>query len=223
MSTVGTLRLVPEKVDARRVRSKVTEYALLLLVAVLVAVGARMFLVQTFYIPSESMERTLLRDDKVLVDKVTYRFRDPRRGEILVFRPPPGWGEGASRQDYIKRVIGVGGDRVVCCDPQRRITVNGQPVDEDYLYPGDTPSETEFDVTVPRGRLLLLGDHRSGSADSRAHADADNGTVPVERVVGRAFAIYWPGARWRVLSVPDAFDAVSAGGPGAFGTRPTGS
>ncbi|SLM04200.1 S26 family signal peptidase [Actinoplanes sp. SE50/110] len=189
-------------------RSKGFELLVLIVVGVLVAAGVRAYLLQTFYIPSGSMENTLLLNDKVLVNKVLYRFRDPHRGEVIVFQPPQAWGEGAADQEYIKRIIGVGGDRVVCCDPQKRLTVNGQALDEPYLFPGDAPSDDKFDVTVPAGRLFVMGDHRSDSADSRAHLDADQGTVPVDRVAGRAFAIYWPASRWSSLSVPDTFKSV---------------
>ncbi|KUL40719.1 signal peptidase I [Actinoplanes awajinensis] len=200
---------MPDKINARRFpRSKPFEFLVLLIVAVVVAAGVRTFLVQTFYIPSGSMENTLLLNDKVLVNKAVYRFRDPARGEIVVFEPPVGWGIGPSEQEYIKRVIGIGGDRVVCCDADKRITVNGHALVEDYLFPGDAPSDEEFDVTVPAGRMFMMGDHRSDSADSRAHMDSDQGTIPVDRVAGRAFAIYWPSSRWRSLSVPSTFDAI---------------
>ncbi len=191
-------------------RSKGFELLVLIVVGVLVAAGVRTYLLQTFYIPSGSMENTLLLNDKVLVNKTLYRFRDPHRGEVVVFQPPVAWGAGPAEQEYIKRIIGVGGDHVVCCDSQKRLTVNGQALDEDYLYPGDAPSDDTFDVTVPAGRLFVMGDHRSDSADSRAHLDSDLGTVPVDRVAGRAFAIYWPVSRWASLSVPKTFEAVPA-------------
>jgi signal peptidase I len=184
----------------------VANVALLAVVAV-VALVVRTFVVQTFYIPSGSMEQTLLIDDQVIVNKAVYRFRDPARGEIVVFRPPPAW-SATQGEDYIKRVIGVGGDHVQCCDDRGRVTVNGAALDEDYLFPGDVPSTTPFDVTVPAGRLFFMGDHRSASADSRAHLRADAGTVPVERVVGRAFVMSWPPSRWRSLGVPAAFAGV---------------
>lgn len=189
-------------------RSKGFELLVLIVVGVVVAAGVRAYLLQTFYIPSGSMENTLLLNDKVLVNKALYRFRDPRRGEVIVFQPPEAWGAGPGEQEYIKRIIGVGGDHVLCCDAQKRITVNGQALTEDYLFPGDAPSDDTFDVTVPDGRLFVMGDHRSDSADSRAHMDADQGTVPVSRVAGRAFAIYWPVSHWTALSVPSTFDAV---------------
>jgi len=186
-------------------RSRWTEYVVLVVVAVLVAVGVRSFLVQTFYIPSDSMERTLLVDDHVLVNKMVYAFRDPRRGEIVVFEPPRRWAAGPGKEDYIKRVIGVPGDHVMCCDGQGRITVNGVALDENYLFPGDKPSEASFDVTVGPGHVFVLGDHRSDSGDSRAHLDFESGTVPVNRLVGRALVTFWPLARIRSLSVPATF------------------
>ncbi|MET7422605.1 signal peptidase I [Dactylosporangium sp. NPDC005555] len=179
----------------------------MLVVAALIAIVVRTYLIQTFFIPSGSMEQTLVIDDKVIVNKVLYRFRDPARGEIIVFRPPAEWSAGTD-EDYIKRVIGVAGDRVICCDDQHRITVNGTALDEDYLYPGDAPSTTPFDVTVAAGRLFVMGDHRSASADSRAHLPAASGTVPVDRVVGRAFVTIWPLPRWHSLSVPSTFAGV---------------
>jgi signal peptidase I len=178
-------------------------------IVAVIAIVVRTYVVQTFYIPSGSMEQTLLVDDQVIVNKGIYRFRDPARGEIVVFLPPPAW-SAAAGEDYIKRIIGVGGDRVLCCDDRHRITVNGTALDEDYLFPGDQPSTTPFDVTVPAGCLFVMGDHRSASADSRAHLNAAKGTVPVDRVVGRAFVTSWPLSRWRSLSVPATFAAIPA-------------
>ncbi|MGI5184248.1 signal peptidase I [Dactylosporangium sp. CA-152071] len=198
---------VPATGNVKSRRSRWTANIVMLVVAALVAIVVRTYLVQTFFIPSGSMEQTLIIDDKVLVNKVLYRFRDPERGEIIVFRPPPAWSAGPD-EDYIKRVIGVAGDRVKCCDDKHRVTINGTALDEDYLYPGDEPSMTPFDVTVPAGRLFVLGDHRSASADSRAHLGASSGTISVDRVVGRAFVTCWPLPRWRSLSVPSTFAGV---------------
>lgn len=188
-------------------RSFWLELPILVLVAILVAVVVRTFLVQTFYIPSESMEQTLLINDRVLVNKVVYDIRDPARGEVIVFKPPPSW-EAGTKEDFIKRVVAVGGDRVLCCDAQGRITVNGQPLDEDYLFPGNRPSDDKFDVTVPPGRLFMMGDHRSASSDSRKHPDAFGGTIALTDVVGRAFVIFWPLNRATSLSPPKTFAAV---------------
>jgi signal peptidase I len=189
-------------------RSFWIELPILVLVAVLVAVVVRTFLIQTFYIPSESMEQTLLVNDRVLVNKVIYDMRDPKRGEIVVFEPPANWGAGPGKDDYIKRVIGVAGDHVICCDAQDRLTINGHALDENYLFPGNKPSDVPFDITVPQDRVFVMGDHRSASADSRVHLEADSGTVPLSRVVGRAFVIFWPVSRAGTLSVPKSFAAV---------------
>jgi signal peptidase I len=204
--------VVPVKIKGRtRGRSWWTQNLVLIVVALLVAVGVRTFLLETFYIPSESMERTLLVDDHVFVNKVLYSLRPPRRGEVVVFEPPTRWAAGPGQSDFIKRVIGVDGDRVVCCDERYRITVNGVALDEDYLFPGDKPSEASFDVTVGSGRVFVLGDHRSDSGDSRVHLDLDGGTVPVNRMVGRAVATFWPLTRMRLLSVPATFAPVPRG------------
>jgi signal peptidase I len=122
-------------------------------------------------------------------------------GEIVGLAPP-------GDRDFIKRVIGVGGDRVICCDADERITVNGIALNEsDYLYPGNPPSRQAFDVLVPDGALWVLGDHRSASADSRAHlGDPGGGMVPVDRVIGRAFAIVWPLSRLQFLPIPETFE-----------------
>ena len=209
-----------------------------------VAALIRTFLVQPFYIPSGSMENTLQVGDRVLVDKVSYRFRDISRGEVVVFNgldsftpevrveeaPNPlvgalravGTAMGVAppgEKDFIKRVIGVPGDRVVCCDGEGRVSVNGEAVDESaYLYPGDVPSESSFDVVVPPDRLWVMGDHRAGSADSRAHTgDPGGGTVPEDKVIGRAFSIVWPVGRMTGLGTPAAFDQV--GSPESVGGR----
>jgi signal peptidase I len=190
-------------------RSFWRELPVLVIVAVLVAVLVRTFVVQTFWIPSGSMEQTLRVDDRVLVNKLVYDFRDPRRGEIVVFVAPDSWRTNPNEKDFIKRVIGTPGDHVVCCDSQGRVTVNGRSLDEPYVYPGNAHG-TPFDVVVPKGRLFVMGDHREISGDSTKHLEDNSGTIPESSVVGRAFLIFWPVDRIRILSVPPTFENVPA-------------
>ncbi|NLU69750.1 signal peptidase I [Streptomyces sp. HNM0574] len=182
------------------------------------------FVVQPFLIPSTSMRPTLEVGDRVLVNKLAYGFGNhPARGDVVVFdgrgsfvdeeasdgNPVTGLLREAgaavglvepSETDYVKRVVGTGGDRVRCCDKRGRIDVNGEPVNERYLYPGDDPSAVPFDITVPEGRLWVMGDHRSESSDSRDHLGTPGGgTVPEEKVIGRADWIGWPSDRWTSL------------------------
>ena len=189
------------------------ELPLLLVIAIAVAVLVRTFVVQTFYIPSGSMEHTLNPDDRVLVNKLAYDFRPPRRGEVVVFTSPVSWRSSPDETDFIKRVIGVGGDHVVCCDAAGRIMVNGVSLDEAYLDsdagPATPASPNAFDVTVPRGRLWVMGDNRFFSGDSReqyvrTHNPTES-TIPVNSVIGRAFVLFWPPTRARSLSVPSDF------------------
>jgi signal peptidase I len=203
--------------DAKRRGAFWRETAILLGVAVLVAVLVKSFLVQTFFIPSVSMEHTLNVDDRVLVNKLVYDFRDPERGEIVVFEAPDEWKSVPNEEDFIKRVIGVGGDHVVCCDAQGRITVNDKPLDEPYLYhnaagKADAPSQDAFDIVVPDGRLWVMGDHRAASGDSRElytrTGDVTRSTVAVDSVVGRAFLLFWPFSRGSWLTVPDTFNDI---------------
>jgi signal peptidase I len=231
-------RKLQRKVKRKRRRSAVREIPLLIGVAVLIALVLKTFLVQAFVIPSGSMEQTIRIGDRVLVDKLTPWFgSEPERGDVVVFHDPGGWlqdeqttkkqdpvvvkqvKEGLTfigllpsdnEKDLIKRVIGVGGDHVKCCDAQGRVTVNGVPLTEgDYLYPGSAPSATPFDITVPQGRLWVMGDHRDNSADSRAHQDqAYGGTVSVDSVVGRAMVIGWPVGHWTRLEEPKTFASV---------------
>ncbi|MEU5365292.1 signal peptidase I [Streptomyces sp. NPDC005925] len=239
-------RKLQRKVKRRRRRSAVKEVPLLVGMAVLIALVLKTFLVQAFVIPSGSMEQTIQIGDRVLVDKLTPWFGSrPARGDVVVFRDPGGWlqDETTTRKkadpvvvrqikesltfigllpsdnekDLIKRVVGVGGDRVKCCDAKGRVTVNGVPLEEDYLFPGNAPSTTPFDITVPEGRLWVMGDHRSNSADSRYHRNTDyGGTVSEDEVVGRAMVIAWPLGHWSTLDEPKTYASVS--GPGAAPT-----
>jgi signal peptidase I len=210
------------------------ELPVLVLIAFVLALLIKALLVQAFWIPSESMEQTLLINDRVLVNKVVYHFRSVHRGDIVVFNgdgtgfashetpiapPSNGFsrvvrdiqnllGLGApSDKDFIKRVIGVGGDTVMCCDVHGRVTVNGKPLDETYLYENDV--RPFGPVKVPQGQLWVMGDHRSASSDSR-----DNGTIPTKAVVGRAFVRVWPLSRFAFLTSPGTFHNIpSASGP----------
>jgi signal peptidase I len=193
------------------------EFPILLAVAIVVAVVVRAFVMQTFFIPSQSMEHTLDINDRVLVNKLVYDFRSPARGEIVVFRAPDDWRSDPSEQDFIKRVIGVGGDRVECCDSKGRITVNGKALDEPYLFRGedgarDLPSEDTFNVVVPANRLWVMGDHRSQSGDSRERFkishDVVESTISDNAVVGRAFVVFWPFSHAKWLDVPSTFDGI---------------
>lgn len=232
-------RKLQRKVKRKRRRSAVREIPLLVGVAVLIALVLKTFLLQAFVIPSGSMEQTIRIGDRVLVDKFTPWFgAKPHRGDVVVFHDPGGWladeqttkkndpvvvkqvKEGLTfigllpsdnEKDLIKRVIGVGGDHVKCCDAQGRVTVNGVPLTEGgYLYPGNSPSSTPFDITVPKGRLWVMGDHRDNSADSRAHQNTPyGGTVSEESVVGRAMVIGWPIGHWTRLQEPKTFASVT--------------
>lgn len=217
------------------------ELPVLLVLAFAVTLLVRVLLVQPFYIPSGSMEATLLVGDRVLVNKLAFRTGEVQRGDVVVFdgsgvypgvsqeeddatlvaRVGGALGIGPGRdRDFVKRVVGVGGDRVICCDAQGRVTVNGTPLVEDYLYPGDAPSSTAFDVLVPQGRLWLMGDHRSNSQDSRSLLGSPGGgMVPVDNVVGRAFAVVWPFSHGNRLQRPATFADVADPDPSALGSR----
>jgi signal peptidase I len=214
------------------------ELPLLLIVAFCLAVLVRTFLVQAFFIPSGSMEPRLLVGDRVLVNKIVYDVRQPARGEIVVFRGTDNWAPenqvdanagffarlgrtvgdlvGVSQpgeKDFIKRVIGLPGDTVACCDVNGRVMVNGSPLDEPYVAdnsPIDAPpnarechSRRFGPINVEQGQMFVMGDHRLVSQDSRCQ-----GQVPIENVIGRAFVIVWPGSDWSGLGVPPTFAKV---------------
>ena len=209
----------PKKEKKQKKSSFWRELPILIGVAIVVAVVVRAFVLQTFYIPSESMENTLNIYDRVLVNKLVYDFRDPHRGEVVVFKAPMDWRSDPAEEDFIKRVIALPGDRVVCCDAKGRISVNGKVLDEPYLYKDengtqDPPSADEFNVVVPPDRLWVMGDHRSQSGDSREHfketGDPVASTIPVDSVVGRAFLLFWPMSRGSWLDVPETFEGVPA-------------
>ena len=222
---------------ARRKRSFWREFPILVVVALLLAVIIKTYAIQAFFIPSGSMENTLEINDRVLVNKLVYDVRSIHRGDIVVFNGDGSWDPGTAPRDtnfvvkfgqgfasmfgfghpgdiLIKRVIGLPGDEVACCDAQGRVTVNGVPLNEQsYLYPGNTPSESRFNISVPPGRLWVMGDHRADSDDSRGHrADPGSGTIPESAVVGRAFLIVWPPAQLGSLPTPAALSRPSPHG-----------
>jgi signal peptidase I len=224
---------------ARRRRSKRKslpwwqEMLVLLGTALVLAVVVKTFFVQAFYIPSGSMEPTLNVNDRILVQKVSYWNGDVHRGDIVVFDDPGGWlGQEAQVQPHntvqralelfglfptgghlVKRVIGVEGDHVRCCDRHGDIVVNGVPLDESYLPKRVHPSDSDFDVTVPEDHLWVMGDNRGASSDSRAHTGAPGaGFVAVDDVVGKVWAIVWPGSRLRLVDRPEVFDDAALDG-----------
>ncbi|NKQ27452.1 signal peptidase I [Streptomyces galbus] len=217
----------------KKPRSFWKELPILIGIALVLALLIKTFLVQAFSIPSDSMQNTLQRGDRVLVDKLTPWFgSEPERGEVIVFHDPDNWLAGeptpepnalqtflswiglmpsAEEKDLIKRVIGVGGD-TVACSGTGPLTVNGKALNEPYVYPGNTPCSQDdqggqFTVKVPKGYVWVMGDHRQNSRDSRYNqSDRHHGMVPVDDVVGRAVVKAWPINRWGTLPVPDTFD-----------------
>jgi signal peptidase I len=230
---------------ARKRRSFWRELPVLIIVALLIALLIKSFVVQAFFIPSGSMENTLQIGDKILVNKLVYHFRSIQPGDVVVFDGAGSWtpeppshpssdpivraydvtlkplleavaglfGTAPGQTDFIKRVIGVPGDHVVCCNAQGLVTVNGVALHEQsYLYPGETPSEApagysgRFNIIVPPGRLWVMGDNRAVSDDSRLRqSDPGHGTITESSVIGRAFMIVWPPSRWRILPIPSTF------------------
>ncbi len=205
------------------------ESILLVVTAVVMAVIVKAFFLQAFYIPSASMEPTMLVDDKILVQKVSLWTGEPERGDVVVFDDPGGWlsdvetGEPSNILQegleliglfptgghLIKRVVGVGGDTVQCCDSEGRLQVNGEAVDERYLMDPSVNADITFEVEVPEGYLWVQGDNRGDSADSRMHqGDPGGGFIPVESVVGKAWLRVWPWKRIGFLRTPDTFESV---------------
>jgi signal peptidase I len=260
----------------RRTKASKFELPILVIIAIGIAVVLKTFVIQPFYIPSPSMEKTLhgctgCPGDRILVFKPIYRVRDPHPGDIVVFRAPQAWNEGGgvpkssnplargvqwfgqlvgvvppSEKDLVKRVIAVGGQTIKCCDDNGNIQISDsgpagpwRSLSEPYVFepihwdkpatpgtkaPGDNRSFGP--VTVPKGRLWVMGDHRSDSADSlyqyRSSSGADPiaSTVPTSDVIGKAVVIAWPPSRWRTLGTPSTFKSLGLPGLGAAVTEP---
>jgi signal peptidase I len=222
---------------ARRI-SRFGETIIFVVIALVISLTVKTYVVEPFLIPTASMEDTLLEGDKVLVNKFVGHISQIHRGDIVVFNGNGSWdpptpvsgnpvdriyrnfltlfGDHSGEIDYIKRVIGLPGDRVACCNARGLMTVNGTALHETgYLYPGSEPSTTRFSVVVPPGDVWVMGDNRGDSSDSRFHhcgypgaecaAYDRSGAVPERRVIGRAFVIVWPLSQFRMLWVPSTF------------------
>jgi signal peptidase I len=233
----------------KRKRSFWRDLVVIVVAALLLVILLKAFIVQVFSIPSGSMENTLLVGDRILVSKVVYDFRPIERGDVVVFSgagswdptPPPYQGNAfvgfldritadaenlvgiaGPSTDYVKRVIGVPGDHVVCCNSAGQVTVNGVPLSESsYIYPGAAPSMMPFSITVPAGRLWVMGDNRGDSDDSRyRRSDPGSGTIPESAVVGRAFLIIWPLSRISDIPIPNTFKQAGLAAAAAAAAAP---
>ena len=198
--------------------SLLRELPILVIVALAVSLVIKTFLVQFFYIPSGSMENTLQINDRVAVNKVPFISKAIGRGDVVVFRDPDNWLPepyaidenkylakvkeafvavgvlpNPAKQYLVKRVIGIAGDKVECCSKNKKLMINGVEIKEPYIFAGNSASDTNFNVTVPAGKLWVMGDHRGASADSRFHQeDINNGMVPTSKVTGKVVGIIWP-------------------------------
>jgi len=207
--------------------SLLREIPIIVVSALIVSIVIKTFFLHFFFIPSGSMENTLQVGDRIAVNKLANFVSDIRRGEVVVFRDPAKWlGDPApstasapvhaiqtgleavgilpdpAKQYLIKRVVGVGGDTIICCDKSGHLTVNGIAVTEPYIFAGNAPSDSKFNVTVPKDFIWVMGDHRGASADSRFHTeDIHKGMVPLKSVVGRAVFVVWPFNHIKFLSV----------------------
>jgi signal peptidase I len=232
------------------------ELPILILTALVLTILIQAFIARVYVIPSQSMEQTLYgcpgcQNDRILVNKLAYRFSSPQPGNVVVFRGPPVWDEdeyttsvpvnpvaGAiqtagswlgfgspDERDFVKRVIATAGQTVQCCDDQNRVLVNGKPLNEPYIYwePGRGDHQMSFGpVTVPPGDLWVMGDNRNDSADSRIQGGGGvNGAVPVSDVVGQAVFIVLPPSRWGGVTQPNP-QATASAAPGWESGAPAG-
>jgi signal peptidase I len=213
------------------------EIATVVVIAVVLSFLIKTFLFRAFYIPSESMVNTLDINDRIFVNLLVPEPFALERGDVVVFKDTKGWlpptppkADGPfsvvedgltfvgllpdnSEQHLVKRIIGLPGDRVVCCDDGGKITVNGAALDEKYVNPAEVPAVRTFDVVVPEGKVWVMGDNRNHSADSRAHTDSNGGFVDIADIEGKAAVIAWPMNRWAALdNYPDVFKNVPSAG-----------
>ena len=210
----------------------IRETSIVLVMAMLLSVGLRTFVFQAFYVPSVSMQDTLMRNDRIIASKITKHLTTINRGDIIVFADPSDWlpdispesgwrGKlieiltwvgvlpSNSGQDLVKRVIAVGGDHVACCDAQGGITVNGYSLDESSYAIGRSDI-VKFDVVVPADHYFVMGDNREFSSDSRYHLDEDFGTIADGQVVGQVTALIWPFNRFGTMKNPLADQPIPA-------------
>lgn len=234
------------------------ELPILIVTALVLTILIQAFLARVYVIPSQSMEQTLhgctgCNNDRVLVDKVTYRFSDPKPGDVVVFRGPETWGQsefssakaanpvvgffqstasllgfGApDEKDFVKRVIATGGQTVSCCDDRNRVVVDGKPLHEPYIFwePGLGDRQQDFaPVTVPEDSLWVMGDNRNDSSDSRLQGGGGvNGTVPTDNVIGKARAIVLPPTRWQGITDHNPQKSVALGVPAWQSSLPLGA
>jgi len=228
----STASSTPERSRGRSILLFLRDVVIIVAAALVISFLIKTFLIRSFYIPSESMQDTLQVDDRIIVNQLVPDVVPIERGDIVVFRDPGGWlperveqpqapldaavdwvlqviGLSTSDSDehLVKRVIGLPGDRIVCCNDLGQLSVNGVPIDEPYVkLPADTTdvSGRDFQEDIPEGTIWVMGDNRYDSSDSRF-----NGVVPIDDVVGRAFVISWPIERWRWLDNPPiTFDGV---------------
>jgi len=207
------------------------ESSVIIITALTLSVLLRTFVFQAFYVPSVSMQNTLLINDRIIASKLSLHVSDLHRGDVIVFRDPGGWLPeplpiagvrgtinsvltwvgilpANSGKDLVKRIIGVGGDHITCCDADGRLKVNGIAIDES-AYIVNRTDQMRFDITVPICRVFVMGDNRGQSSDSRFHMDVQSGTVPLDNVVGQAVALVWPLNRFTTLRVPAALADLS--------------
>lgn len=218
----------PEKLSfVKRVLHWFRETMFVVVLAIALSVILRTFFFQAFYVPSESMMQTLQLNDRILVSKLSYTFGDIQRGDVIVFTDPGGWLDKPTKQqgirgkiteiftfigllpansgsDLVKRVIGVPGDRVQCCSDAGRVSINGVELNEKEYVNGDT-NQVIFDITVPAGRLFVMGDNRGSSSDSRFHLTENSGTIPIDNVVGQVVMRVWPLDRFSTMIAPTIF------------------